>query len=131
MNANTDGVRLDVWLWAARFFKTRNLAKQAIEGGKIEVNDVAPKPARVVHIDDRIRITRGIERMQVRVVAISSARGPAVQAQALYEETTESREAREAAREMRRLTGAGFDHPPSRPGKHSRRLLREFKEGGR
>jgi ribosome-associated heat shock protein Hsp15 len=69
--------------------------------------------------------------MQVRVVATSSARGPAIQAQALYEETPESREAREVAREMRRLTGAGLDHPPSRPGKHSRRLLREFKEGGR
>ena len=131
VNANADGVRLDVWLWAARFYKTRSLAKQAIEGGKVEVHDAAPKPARSVHIDDRIRITRGIERMQVRVSAISSARGPATQGQALYEETPESREAREAAREMRRLTGAGLDHPPSRPGKHSRRLLREFKEGGR
>ncbi|MBX3698914.1 MAG: RNA-binding protein [Dokdonella sp.] len=131
VNANADGVRLDVWLWAARFYKTRSLAKQAIEGGKVEVNDAAPKPARSVHIDDRIRITRGIERMQVRVSAISSARGPATQGQALYEETPESREAREAAREMHRLTGAELDHPPSRPGKHSRRLLREFKEGGR
>ena len=131
VNAGTDGVRLDVWLWAARFYKTRSLAKQAIEGGKVEVNDATPKPARAVHVDDRIRITRGIERMQVRVAAIGSARGPATQARALYEETPESREAREAAREMRRLTGAGLDHPPSRPGKHSRRLLREFKEGGR
>jgi ribosome-associated heat shock protein Hsp15 len=80
VNAGTDGVRLDVWLWAARFFKTRSLAKQAIEGGKVEVNDATPKPARAVHVDDRIRITRGIERMQVRVAAIGSARGPATQA---------------------------------------------------
>jgi ribosome-associated heat shock protein Hsp15 len=128
---DVDGVRLDIWLWAARFFKTRSLAKQAIEGGKIEVNDASPKPARPVHVDDRIRITRGIERMHVRVAGLSNMRGPASQARALYEETAESLKAREAAREMRRLTGAGLDHPQSRPDKHSRKLLREFKEGGR
>lgn len=130
MSDDVDGVRLDVWLWAARFFKTRSLAKQAIEGGKIEVNDASPKPARPVHVDDRIRITRGIERMQVRVAGLGNMRGPASQAQALYEETAESLKAREAAREMRRLTGAGLDHPQFRPDKHSRKLLRELKEGG-
>jgi ribosome-associated heat shock protein Hsp15 len=69
--------------------------------------------------------------MQIRVLGLSAMRGPAPQAQALYEESAESLAARENAREMRRLTGAGMDHPASRPDKHSRRLLRDFKEGGR
>ena len=125
------GVRLDVWLWAARFFKTRSLAKEAIEGGKIEVNEAPAKPARLLRIGDRLRVTRGIERMVIRVIALSAARGPASQAQSLYEESAESIQRREQEREMRRLTGAGFDHPPSRPDKHSRRLLRGFKEGSR
>lgn len=124
------GVRLDVWLWAARFFKTRSLAKQAIAGGKIEINDASAKPARSVHIGDHLRVVRGVERLLIRVVGLSAMRGPAPQAQLLYEESRESREAREKAREMRRLTGAGLDHPASRPDKHSRKRLREFKEGG-
>ena len=122
------GVRLDIWLWAARFFKTRSLAKQAIEGGKVEVNEAAAKPARLVHVDDRLRITRGIERFAIRVIATSATRGPATVAQTLYEESAESLAARESEREMRRLTGAGFDHPHKRPDKHSRKLLRYFKE---
>lgn len=129
--SSDSGVRLDVWLWAARFFKTRALAKQAIEGGKVEVNDASAKPARLVRIEDRLRITRGVERMLIRVIALSVTRGPATLAQALYEESTESMQRREQEREMRRLTGAGIDHPPSRPDKHSRKLLRGFKEGNR
>ncbi len=125
------GVRLDNWLWAARFFKTRSLAKQAIEGGKIEVNEAAAKPARLIHIDDRLRITRGIERFAIRVIATSATRGPAPVAQTLYVESAESFTARESEREMRRLTGASFDHPHKRPDKHSRKLLRDFKAGGR
>lgn len=124
------GVRIDVWLWAARFFKTRNLAKQAILGGKIEINDASAKPARCVHVGDILKVMRGVERLQVRVVGLSAMRGPAPQAQSLYEESAESQAAREKARELRRLTGAGLDHPTSRPDKHSRRRLREFKQGG-
>ena len=129
--ADEAGVRLDVWLWAARFFKTRSLAKQAIEGGKIEVDEASAKPARLLRVNDHLRVTRGIERMSIRVIALSAARGPATQAQALYEESAESILRREQEREMRRLTGAGYDHPPSRPDKHSRKLLRGFKEGSR
>lgn len=125
------GVRLDIWLWAARFFKTRALAKQAIDGGKVEVNDASAKPARLIRIEDQLRITRGVERMSIRVIALSAARGPAKLAQALYEESTESIQRREQEREMRRLTGAGIDHPPKRPDKHSRKLIRGFKEGNR
>lgn len=124
-------MRLDIWLWAARFFKTRSLAKQAIEGGKIDVNEAAAKPARVIHVNDRLRITRGIERFAIHVTAISATRGPATVAQSLYKESAESLVAREKEREMRRLTGAGFDHPHKRPDKHSRKLLRGFKEGSR
>ncbi len=128
MSSNA-GVRLDIWLWAARFYKTRSLAKQAIEGGKIEVDDAAVKPARMIHVDDRLRISRGIERFAIRVLATSSVRGSAAIAQTLYEESAESLASRERESEMRRLTGAGFDHPPGRPDKHSRRLLRNLKEG--
>jgi ribosome-associated heat shock protein Hsp15 len=129
--SSESGVRVDVWLWAARFYKTRNLAKQAIEGGKIEVNGAAIKPARMLRVGDRLRISRGIERFAIEVTALSATRGPASVAQMLYQETAESLAARESEREMRRLTGASMDHPHNRPDKHSRKLLREFKEGGR
>lgn len=131
VDAATESVRLDLWLWAARFFKTRSLARQAIEGGKIEVNETTTKPSRAVHVGDRLGIVRGNERMRVRVVGLSGRRGPAAQAQLMYEESPESIAERESAREMRRLTGAGLDHPASRPDKHSRRLLRDFRKGGR
>lgn len=131
IDSGVEGVRLDIWLWAARFFKTRSLAKQAIAGGKIQVNEASAKPARGVRVGDRVEVVRGIERMKVHVLGLSSQRGPASQAQALYEEFAESRDARERMREMRRLTGAGLDHPASRPDKHSRRQLREMKEGAR
>jgi ribosome-associated heat shock protein Hsp15 len=117
-------VRLDVWLWAARFFKTRSLAKQAIEGGKIEINDAPAKPARAVRAGDRLRIRRGEDAFVVDVVAASEQRGPAAVAQALYRETAESRAQREALRERRRLEGAGFSKPATKPDKRARRLIR-------
>lgn len=131
MTGNSDKpsaeVRLDVWLWAARFFKTRSLAKQAVEGGKVEVSDAACKASRLLHVDDRVRITRAEQRMEVCVLALSSRRGPATEAQLLYRETEASRVAREAEREQRRLSGVAFDHPMRRPDKHARKLLREIK----
>lgn len=119
--------RLDVWLWAARFFKTRSLAKQAVEGGKVDVNDAACKAAKSLNVDDRVRITRGEQRMEVCVLALSLQRGPASAAQRLFSETEASRVARETEREQRRLSGAAFDHPARRPDKHARKLLREIK----
>src|SRR5580765_8172374 len=92
----TPSVRLDVWLWAARFFKTRSLAKQAIEGGKIDCNGAPAKPSKSVHAGDRVRIRRGEETFVVDVAAASEQRGPATVAQALYRETDESRAARDA-----------------------------------
>ena len=117
--------RVDVWLWAARFFKTRSLAKQAIDGGRIDVNDGGCKPARTLHSGDRLKISRGEERMEVEVLALSDRRGPASAAQLLYRETEASRVAREAARELLRLIGASG--PPKRPDKQARRDLRRLK----
>lgn len=121
-------VRADVWLWAARFFKTRSLAKQAIEGGKVELNHASCKPAKPLHAGDTLRITRGEERLEVEVLALSERRGPAPEAQALYRESAESLATREAHRELRRLTGV--QAPPRRPDKHARRLLRDLKDQG-
>jgi ribosome-associated heat shock protein Hsp15 len=121
-------VRVDIWLWAARFFKTRSLAKHAIEGGKIDVNDLGCKPAKALHVGDRLKVVRGDERMEVVVLALSDKRGPASVAQALYRETDASRLARETLKEQRRLSGAAFDHPLSRPDKHARRDLRRMKD---
>lgn len=122
------GVRADIWLWAARFFKTRSVAKQAIDGGKIELNGAGCKAARLLQVDDRLRITRGEQRMEVVVRALSTRRGPAPEAQTLYVETDASRVAREADREQRRLTGAAHDHPLKRPDKQARRQLRRLKD---
>lgn len=125
--ANPDqGVRADVWLWAARFFKTRSLAKQAIDGGKIEVDGAGCKPARTLHVGDKLRISRGEERLEVGVLALSDKRGPASVAATLYEETAASRTAREAAREQHRLLGA--NGPPKRPDKQARRELQRLKD---
>jgi ribosome-associated heat shock protein Hsp15 len=80
---NPESVRADVWIWAARFFKTRRLGREAIDGGKVEVNGVPCKPAKTVKPGDMLRITRGEERMELRVDAVSVTRGPAAVAQQL------------------------------------------------
>jgi ribosome-associated heat shock protein Hsp15 len=121
-------VRVDVWLWAARFFKTRSLAKQAIEGGRIDVNGAGCKPAKTLRVGDRLEIGRGEERFELVVRALSERRGPAPVAQALYEETAASLAAREAAQAQRKLGASGLLRPPSRPDKRSRRQIRQFKD---
>ena len=118
------GTRLDVWLWAVRFFKTRALAKQAIEGGKVEVNGAAGKPSRSVHVGDRLKLSRGEDRYEIDVAAIASRRGSAAVAQRCYRETDASRAAREAAAEQRRLAAAGYSKPATKPDKRARRLIR-------
>ena len=119
-------LRADQWLWAARFFKTRSLAKQAIEGGKIDVNGAGCKPAKALHVGDMLLITRGLERLEVEVTGLSDKRGPATVAQTLYRETAASRGLREAAHEQRQLVGASG--PLKRPDKHARRDLRRLKD---
>ncbi|MBB3227133.1 ribosome-associated heat shock protein Hsp15 [Luteibacter sp. Sphag1AF] len=121
-------VRIDVWLWAARFFKTRSLAKQAIDGGKVELNGLSCKPARGVHVGDRVRVSRGEEKLECEVAALSEKRGPAVEAQKLYRETEESVASRERQREDRRMTGGALLRPASRPDKKARRLIQAMKD---
>ena len=122
-------VRLDIWLWVARFFKTRRLAREAIDGGKVDVDGSAAKPAKLVHVGDTLRVARGEERFELQILALSLQRGPARVAQALYAETAASLGERERLREARRLTGERHTHPQRRPDKHSRKALRELKEG--
>ncbi len=121
-------VRADQWLWAARFFKTRRLSRDAIDGGKVVHNGVACKPARPIRVGDRLQVTRAGERLDIVVLGLSSTRGSAEVAQKLYSETEESRQARMAQRELRRLAGPAS--PRQRPDKHARRQLRRLKEGG-
>jgi ribosome-associated heat shock protein Hsp15 len=123
---NMTETRADVWLWAARFFKTRSLAKQAIDGGRIDVNGTGCKPAKALHVGDVLKIGRGEERLEVEVLALADKRGPASVAQALYRESEASRLAREAWREQRRLVGV--QAPRQRPDKHARRELRRLKD---
>lgn len=119
-------VRADVWLWAARFFKTRSVAKQAIASGKIDVNGGGCKAAKSLHAGDMLKISRGEERLEVEVLALADKRGPASVAQALYRESEASRLAREVQREQRRLVGV--QAPRQRPDKHARRELRRLKD---
>jgi ribosome-associated heat shock protein Hsp15 len=125
---SSEGVRADVWLWAARFFKTRSLAKQAIEGGKVELNETPCKPAKPVIVGDTVKVTRGEERFTCVVAALSNKRGPAPEARRLYVETDVSVAERERRMEDRRLTGGALLRPDSRPDKRSRRLIQDLKK---
>lgn len=120
----TAGVRLDSWLWAARFFKTRSLAKQAITAGRIEIDGAMCKPSRVVHVGDPLRVTRSEEHFEIEVLAVSDRRGSPAVAQELYRESETSRAAREARAAQRRVERAGFRPPAGKPDKRARRLLR-------
>ena len=117
-------VRLDLWLWAARFFKTRALARQAIETGKVEVGGQRAKPSRSVRIGDALVVQRGEERFEIEVLGLSDARGPAKVAQTLYAESEASRQARDALRANRAAERAGYRAPESKPDKRARRLIR-------
>ena len=117
-------IRLDVWLWAARFYKTRALAKHAIETGKVDVGGQRAKPSRSVRIGDALAVVRGEERLEIEVVALSDTRGPASIAQTLYRESDASKLAREQARALRAAERAGFRAPESKPDKRARRLIR-------
>lgn len=118
-----DKLRLDKWLWAARFYKTRSLAVQEIGKGRVLVNGQTAKPAREVTIDDLISIRKEDPAIHVRVLAVSTVRGPAPVARLLYEETPESVAAREHASEMRRLAPEPSQEIAGRPTKRDRRLI--------
>ncbi|HUF25966.1 MAG TPA: RNA-binding S4 domain-containing protein [Gemmatimonadaceae bacterium] len=122
-----DRTRLDKWLWAARFFKTRALAAAAIEGGKVNVNEERAKRARPVREGDEVRIRSGPFEHRVIVRALSSRRGPASEAATLYEELPESRAARERVAAYLRTQGA---QEAGRPTKKDRRELRRLRDRG-
>jgi ribosome-associated heat shock protein Hsp15 len=117
-------VRLDLWLWAARFYKTRSLAKQAIESSKVEVGGQGAKPSRALRVGERLQVRRGDEFFEIEVLALSSKRGSASVAQTLYVESEESRVARDAAREKRAMERDGYRAPEHKPDKRARRLIR-------
>ncbi|NYT85373.1 RNA-binding S4 domain-containing protein [Pusillimonas harenae] len=121
-------IRLDKWLWAARFYKTRSLAAQEIGKGRVLVNGQAAKPAREVAADDLVSVRKNDPPTEVRVLAISNVRGPASVAHLLYEETPESLAAREHAMETRRLAPEpALDIAAGRPTKRDRRLIGQIK----
>lgn len=117
-------VRIDLWLWAARFFRTRTLAKQAIEAGRVEIAGAVCKPSRMLRPGDVLTIRRGEERFEITVAGLSEQRGNAVVAQTLYVESDAARERREREAAERRAARAGFKPPESKPDKRARRLIR-------
>ena len=121
--ATAASVRLDLWLWAARFYRTRALARQAIESHRVEVGGQDAKPSRSVRAGDRLRIRRGEDQFEIDVLEVSDRRGAAPVAQALYRETEASRSARETAAAERRATATGYRPPQGKPDKRARRLI--------
>ena len=128
MAPDMDKMRLDKWLWAARFYKTRSLASQEIGKGRVLVNDQTAKPAREITVGDRVSVRKEDPSIQVQVRAVSAVRGPAPVARLLYEETPESIAARERAAEMRRLAPEpAQDIAAGRPTKRDRRLIDQLR----
>ncbi len=123
-------VRLDKWLWAARFFRTRAQAKQAIDGGKVHCDGARGKPAREIAVGSVLRVRRGPDERTVVVRALSERRGGAPEAHALYEETEESLARREAERQRRRRQREAMTPPDHRPSRRDRRTLAELKKKG-
>jgi ribosome-associated heat shock protein Hsp15 len=116
-----DSLRIDKWLWYARFFKSRSQATAAVSGGLVHVNEERVKPSRVVHVNDRLTITRDENRFDIVVTGLPVRRGPAMEARRHYQETNESIAAREARQAAARLAPPA---PDGRPDKHARRMLR-------
>lgn len=129
-DSNNHGVRLDKWLWAARFFKTRALAAEAITGGKVKVNGERAKPAKSIRAGDSMTIRLGPYEHAIRVLGLSVRRGPASVAALLYEESAESKEARKRLAAQLAAERAYLPHTKSRPNKRERREILRFKQGG-
>jgi ribosome-associated heat shock protein Hsp15 len=122
------GTRIDKWLWAARFFKTREQASKACELNRILSNHQAAKPAREVRVGDMLHIKNEGGEFEIEVLALSQQRGPASVAQTLYRETEDSKELRRKAAEERRLLGPiAYNAPSKRPTKRDRRLIHSFR----
>lgn len=123
-----DGVRLDQWLWAARFFKTRSLAAEAIDGGKVSLNGEKAKRAKTVRIGDDVRVRQHAAEWIVRVTGLGVRRGSATVAATLYEETAASKAARETLALQMRASAPAFRHGEGKPSKKDRRELDRFRQ---
>ena len=124
-----DGVRIDKWLWAARFFKTRALAARACDLGRIQCNSQLAKPARELHPGDLLRIRTEAHEFEVEVLQLSAVRGPAAVAQTLYRETDASRELRVKIADERKAMKVYSPAPEGRPTKRDRRKIIQFRHG--
>jgi len=123
-------IRIDKWLWAARFFKTRSLAAESVAGGKVEVNGSRPKPSRIVRVGDHLSVRRGVYEWTVIVKGVAKNRGPASEAQLLYEETEESVRERQTVSARLRLERPPEFNLPGRPSKKDRRAIQRFTKRG-
>jgi ribosome-associated heat shock protein Hsp15 len=122
-------MRLDKWLWAARFYKTRSIATDAVDGGKIKLNGASVKPAREIKVGDRLVLRVGEENWEVIVQALNEQRRPAPEARHLYKETEESIRNRAQAAELRKLAPTPASDHKGRPTKRDRRQIIRFREG--
>jgi ribosome-associated heat shock protein Hsp15 len=123
-----DKLRLDKWLWAARFFKTRSLAKQAIEGGKVQLAGQRVKVSKEISVGDTLSIRQGWDEKEVTVLALSDQRRGAPEAGKLYRESLDSIAKRESQAAARRAAGGMLDRPERRPTKRQRRQIHRFKQ---
>ena len=123
-----DRLRIDKWLWAARFFKTRSIAKTAIEGGKVHLDGQRVKVSREIAIGETLVIKQGWDEKEVVVLGLSAQRGPAPVARELYEETAGSIEKREREAQARKAAGGAVARPTQKPGKHQRKALERLRK---
>jgi len=121
----TKKIRVDKWLWAARFFKTRAVASKAVDGGKVHVNGQRVKSSRPIQVGDRLDITRGHIQSVIDITELSDKRGPAKIAQNLYQETADSISQRELNSQQRKLLNASMPRSQGKPDKHQRREIRK------
>ncbi|AMG60069.1 ribosome-associated heat shock protein Hsp15 [Pantoea sp. Bo_2] len=127
---SSEEVRLDKWLWAARFYKTRAMAREMIEGGKVHYNGQRSKPGKVVELNAELTLRQGNDERTVVVAGITAQRRPASEAQQLYRETDASIEKREKMAQARKMNALTMPHPDRRPDKKERRDLMKFKLSG-
>ncbi|KDM92155.1 ribosome-associated heat shock protein Hsp15 [Photobacterium galatheae] len=125
--SDTSDVRLDKWLWAARFYKTRSIARNMIDGGKVHYNGQRSKPSKLVEVGAEIKLRQGNEEKTVTILKVSGTRRGAPEAQTLYQETEASLAQREQQAQMRKLNAYSNPHPDKRPDKKQRRDILKFK----
>ena len=126
----SEGVRLDKWLWAARFYNTRAMAREMIEGGKVHYNGQRSKPSKIVELHAELTLRQGNDERTVVITAIGDQRRPATEAQEMYAETAASIEKREKMALARKMNALTMPHPDRRPDKKERRDLMKFKLSG-